>query len=88
MVLGVLVGLAIVIPLYLLPTIVASRRHLARTRTTGWLNLFLGWTTVGWIVLVFRVSGGGSKIGQRSTTSAGPAAMGCTEFRTSFAVAV
>lgn len=53
---GVLVGLAVVIPIYFLPTIVASHRRLARKRTIGWLNLFLGWTTVGWIVLLIIAS--------------------------------
>ena len=36
--------------LYFLPTLVAISRQSARTRTILILNLFLGWTVIGWLV--------------------------------------
>lgn len=54
--LGILVGLAVAILLYFLPTIVAAKRHVLQRRTIGWLNLFFGWTTVGWVILMIIAS--------------------------------
>jgi Superinfection immunity protein len=53
---AVLLALAVVIPLYFLPTIIARQRRLSQKSTIGWLNLFLGWTTAGWVVLVIFAS--------------------------------
>ena len=36
--------------LYLLPSIIASARNLPRSNGVFVLNLFLGWTVVGWVV--------------------------------------
>lgn len=54
--LGAILLLLLAIPLYFLPFIVASKRNLVKQRTVGWLNLFLGITTVGWIVLLIYAS--------------------------------
>lgn len=37
------------IALYCLPTIVAGGRHLPQTAGIAMLNLFLGWTFIGWV---------------------------------------
>lgn len=37
------------IALYFLPTIVAGGRHLHETTGIAMLNLFLGWTFIGWV---------------------------------------
>ena len=38
--------------LYFLPTIVASKRGHPPQNAIGLLNLFLGWTFIGWIIAV------------------------------------
>ena len=54
---GVL-GVILVLALYFLPAIVATRRGIPSSAGVFVLNLFLGWTIVGWIVaLVWAVSG-------------------------------
>jgi len=40
------VGLA----LYLLPTIIGTIRHVPNQGSIGVVNVFLGWTLIGWIV--------------------------------------
>jgi Superinfection immunity protein len=46
-------GLGIVmLVLYLLPTIVALVRRVPNTGSVAVINLFLGWTIIGWIVRV------------------------------------
>lgn len=42
--------LAILVALYFLPTIIASGRHLPERGGIAMLNLFLGWTGIGWII--------------------------------------
>jgi hypothetical protein len=55
-VLFVLIGIAILI--YFLPTIVASNRSHPSTGGITALNVFLGWTALGWIIaLVWACSG-------------------------------
>jgi len=39
-----------VVAVYLLPTIVASKRRHRNRKTILVINLLLGWTTIGWIV--------------------------------------
>jgi hypothetical protein len=43
----VVVGIAV---LYFAPLLIARSRHHHQTRAIGLLNLFLGWTILGWIV--------------------------------------
>ena len=48
-----LIGLAI----YFLPSIVASKRNAPRTGAIIALNIFLGWTLVGWVIaLVWAIA--------------------------------
>jgi hypothetical protein len=49
---GLLAGLAICALIYFLPAIIAAHRRLKQGREIGWLNLFLGWTAGGWVVLL------------------------------------
>lgn len=41
--------LAILIGLYFLPAIIAARRHHRNKTPIFLLNLFLGWTLIGWV---------------------------------------
>lgn len=47
-----LLGGAAVLPLYFLPPIVAFIRRKANRWAIFWLDLFLGWTMIGWIVMM------------------------------------
>ena len=42
--------LAFLIGLYFLPTIIASGRHLHERAGIAMLNVFLGWTFIGWVI--------------------------------------
>lgn len=42
--------LVILIVLYMLPTIVATRRKKKNVSAITMLNLFLGWTFIGWVI--------------------------------------
>ncbi len=41
---------AVAVGLYFAPTIVAFRRHVSSPWSVAVLNVFLGWTLVGWVV--------------------------------------
>lgn len=45
-----LVTLLIVIPIYLVPMIVSIKRGHPQAGTISVINLFLGWTVLGWVV--------------------------------------
>ena len=45
--------LIIFIALYFLPYIIAKLRKIKNSMSVFWLNLFLGWTVVGYSVLLF-----------------------------------
>lgn len=47
---GSLVALVVVLGLYFLPTIIASQRGVTNFGSIAVINLFLGWTLVGWVV--------------------------------------
>ena len=47
---GGLIVLGIVLGLYFLPTIIASQRGVTNLGSIAVINLFLGWTLVGWVV--------------------------------------
>ena len=49
----ILVG---VLLLYFLPYIIAKIRKIRNSTSVFWLNLFLGWTGIGFLVLVFYAS--------------------------------
>jgi hypothetical protein len=53
-----IVGMLALMAMYLLPTIVAGQRNTALTPAAIIVNLFLGWTFIGWVVaLALAVSG-------------------------------
>ena len=50
-------GLLVIVGMYFLPTIVATSRNRGAAWPTFWVNLFWGWTVVGWLIawlLAFR----------------------------------
>jgi Superinfection immunity protein len=52
-----LVGLIVLVSLYFLPTIIAFNRNRHNKGAIFVLNLFLGWTVLGWVVsMVWAVS--------------------------------
>ena len=52
-----LVGLVILVGLYFLPTAIAMNRKAKRSAGITLLNLFLGWTFIGWVgALIWAVS--------------------------------
>lgn len=42
--------LLILIAIYFLPTLIANGRHLHERAGIAMVNLFLGWTFIGWVV--------------------------------------
>jgi hypothetical protein len=50
---GLFIGVVIAALLYFIPTVIAGIRHHHRTTTIFLLNLFLGWTLIGWIGALF-----------------------------------
>lgn len=59
-----LILVLIVLCLYFLPSIVALRRHSATTAAAVVLNVFLGWTVLGWVVALALAVSGTSKAPQ------------------------
>jgi hypothetical protein len=47
---GALVGLLFLLGLYFMPTIVAVSRKVRHQGSVAVLNIFLGWTLIGWVV--------------------------------------
>lgn len=45
-----MIHLLILVALYFLPTIVANGRHVTCVGGITMVNLFLGWTGIGWLV--------------------------------------
>ena len=45
-----LLGVVLVVGIYLLPGIVANRRNHHQENAIVILNLFLGWTILGWVI--------------------------------------
>lgn len=42
---------------YMLPWAVAASRGKSNAGSIGWLNLFLGWTFIGWIIALVMACG-------------------------------
>ena len=53
---GVLL-LVLLIALYFLPTIIAANRHVPNVGSVVVINIFLGWTLIGWIVALAMAAG-------------------------------
>tara|TARA_B110000116_G_scaffold258194_1_gene259083 strand:- start:343 stop:630 length:288 start_codon:yes stop_codon:yes gene_type:complete len=51
-----LIGIFLFIGLYFLPCYIASHRNHHQTKTIFLLNLFLGWTGIGFLGLIFYAS--------------------------------
>lgn len=51
-VIGGLLLLALVVAVYFLPTIIASSRKHHNAGSVFIINLFLGWTFLGWVIAV------------------------------------
>ncbi len=51
-----LIFLIILIALYFIPFIIAVSRGIKNSMSVFFLNLFLGWTVIGFFVLIFYVS--------------------------------
>ncbi len=45
-----MIELIILALIYLIPTVVASQRHHNNSGAIGALNIFLGWTFLGWVI--------------------------------------
>lgn len=70
---GGLVLVLIVFAVYFLPSLVALARHHHQVGTVFVLNLFLGWTLVGWVV-AFAIAASAVK---RAAPGAAPALRPC-----------
>ena len=53
-----IVGLGIAVLVYFLPSIVAFSRHKMNPGAAMVVNLFLGWTLIGWVVALAMAAGG------------------------------
>jgi ABC-type transport system involved in cytochrome c biogenesis permease component len=47
---GSIILFVFVLPLYMLPTLIAAQRRVSAVSGIGALNLLLGWTFVGWVL--------------------------------------
>ena len=57
---GILLWLVVVLIFYFVPTAVAQYRKAANTTTVLIVNLFLGWTVIGWIIALILAFAGDS----------------------------
>jgi hypothetical protein len=68
-------GLLALAALYFVPAIIAERRHIPNANAVTVVNIFLGWTFIGWVVaLAMAVSGTGPSAQRRVPDSFGPPA--------------
>jgi hypothetical protein len=59
-----LAGVLVSIAFYFLPTLIAVRRHIPNDVSVAVVNLFLGWTFIGWVVaLAMAVAGRKTRAG-------------------------
>jgi hypothetical protein len=47
---GIVLALALIVFIYFIPALVASNRKHVNSLAISMLNLFLGWTLVGWVI--------------------------------------
>ena len=57
---GIIIAIIIVIA-YFIPTIIASKRDTINVNAVFVINLFLGWTFIGWVVALAMGAGGQKK---------------------------
>lgn len=49
--------LILAVVFYFLPALIADKRNAANSSTIGWINLFFGWTILGWLgMLIWAVT--------------------------------
>jgi hypothetical protein len=72
---GTLILIIIGFALYFLPSLIAGSRGAANTSSVIIVNLFLGWTFLGWVVALAMAVGGSSE--QRTPTPAGRTPVVC-----------
>lgn len=56
-----LIALVFAVVMYFLPAIVAHHRQHVSSGTILWVNLFLGWSIIGWIVCFAWASSGNTR---------------------------
>ncbi len=63
----IIIGLMVLIPLYLLPTMLACKRKHHNKTAIILLNILLGWSFLGWVLsLVWSVTSTGAQYGSVS----------------------
>ena len=77
-VIGALLFLVIFLALYFLPTIIASQRHRVSVGAIAAVNIFFGWTVLGWVICLAWALSGNSNTAETSTP-AGRACPNCAE---------
>lgn len=63
-ILGMMVAFVAVIFLYWVPSMVASNRHHRDVGAISIINLFLGWTFIGWVIALAWACSGNTKEGK------------------------
>ncbi len=59
--------ICIYLAIYFIPTIVASGRDHEKEQSIFVINLFLGWTLLGWVICLAWAVGGGKTTSNRET---------------------
>ena len=65
-------------PIYFIPLIMAKRRKHKNAEAIGFINIFLGWTVVGWVFALALASSGDERTMMKQCVS-------CRDFIMSFA---
>lgn len=65
---GLIMIIIFAIPLYFLPTIIAALRHSVNKMVVFLVNLFLGWSVIGWIIALILSLVDGSRKGKNQQT--------------------
>jgi hypothetical protein len=53
---GLVIVIGVVVSMYFIPSIVAAIRRVPNTGSVAVINLFLGWTLIGWVVALAMAS--------------------------------
>lgn len=70
---GVVILVVIIGLLYFLPLVIAASRHVPNVGSVAVVNLFLGWTFIGWVVALAMACRSG---GNATVVNVGPQAYG------------
>jgi len=55
-------GFILITWLYFLPYVTATKRHLKDASSIGIVNLFLGWTIIGWVLSLAKAVSGTAQV--------------------------